>query len=62
MYVKADPHEMIRYLVGRMEELTDWEENFVDSMVYWLRVRKKEPTTNQILIMTSIYNRLRPRL
>jgi hypothetical protein len=54
-------YEMIAYLVLHEAQLSDWEQNFVSNMQYWLKVRKKEPDQIQLMMLTTIYNRLKNR-
>jgi hypothetical protein len=52
-------YEMLAYLVLHEAQLSEWEQNFVSSMQYWLTVRKKEPDHVQLMMLTTIYNRLK---
>lgn len=59
MEIGPEVMKNIAYLMGRLDELTDWERNFVDSMTYWLKVRKKAPTETQLLMINMIYSRVK---
>jgi hypothetical protein len=52
-------YEMVAYLVLHEARLSDWEQNFVSNMQYWLKVRKKEPDHVQLMMLITIYNRLK---
>ena len=52
-------YEMIAYLVLHEAQLSEWEQNFVSNMQYWLKVRKKEPDDVQLMMLTTIFNRLK---
>lgn len=54
-------YEMIAYLVLHEAQLSDWEQNFVSNMHYWLNVRKKEPDQIQLMMLITIYNRLKTK-
>ena len=51
-------YEMLAYLVQHEAQLSEWERNFVSNMQCWLTVRKKEPDNVQLMMLTTIYNRL----
>ena len=51
-------YEMLAYLVHHEAQLSDWEQNFVGNMQYWLKVRKRDPDDVQLMMLTTIYNRL----
>lgn len=51
-------YEKVSYLVHHEAQLSEWERNFVSNMTYWLKVRKKEPDHVQLMMLTTIYNRL----
>jgi hypothetical protein len=59
MEVIPEAHEMIAYLTMHDDQLSEWERNFVGNMQYWLKVRKKEPDHVQLMMLTTIYNRLK---
>ncbi len=50
---------MIAYLTNHNDEMSEWEQNFVGNMTYWLRVRKREPDQIQLMMLSVIYNRLK---
>ena len=50
---------MIAYLTMHDDQLSEWERNFVGNMQYWLKVRKREPDHVQLMMLTTIYNRLK---
>jgi hypothetical protein len=52
-------YEMLAYLVHHKAQLSEWEQNFISNMQYWLKVRKKEPDQVQLMMLTTIYNRLK---
>lgn len=52
-------YEMLAYLVHHKVRLSEWEQNFINNMQYWLKVRKKEPDHVQLMMLTTIYNRLK---
>jgi hypothetical protein len=52
-------YEMLAYLVHHEAQLSEWEQNFVSNLQYWLKVRKREPDQVQLMILTTIYNRLK---
>ena len=52
-------YEMLAYLVQHEAQLSEWERNFVSNIQYWLTVRKKEPDNVQLMMLTTIYNRLK---
>ena len=58
MEVIPEAREMIAYLIIHDDQLSEWERNFVGNMQYWLKVRKKEPDHVQLMMLTTIYNRL----
>jgi hypothetical protein len=59
MEVIPEAHEMIAYLTTHDDQLSEWERNFVGNMQYWLKVRKREPDHVQLMMLTTIYNRLK---
>jgi len=59
MEIRPEVMENIAYLMGHLDELTEWERNFVDSMSYWFKVRKKAPTETQLLMINMIYSRVK---
>jgi hypothetical protein len=59
MEVIPEAREMIAYLIIHDDQLSEWERNFVGNMQYWLKVRKKEPDHVQLMMLTTIYNRLK---
>ena len=52
-------YDMLAYLVHHEAQLSEWEQHFVGNMHYWLTVRKKEPDQVQLMMLTTIYNRLK---
>lgn len=52
-------YEILAYLVQHEAQLSEWENNFVGNMQYWLKVRKREPDNVQLMMLTTIYNRLK---
>lgn len=52
---------MIAYLTNHNDQMSEWEQNFVGNMQYWLKVRKREPDQIQLMLLTVIYNRLKNR-
>jgi hypothetical protein len=59
MKIIPGAYEMLAYLVLHEAQLSDWEQNFVRNMQYWLKVRKKEPDQVQLMMLITIYNRLK---
>jgi hypothetical protein len=59
MEVIPEAREMLSYLTNHDDQLSEWEQNFVNNMQYWLKVRKKEPDQIQLMLLTVIYNRLK---
>ncbi len=59
MEVMPEAHEMLAYLMSHKNLMSEWEQNFVSSMAYWLKVRKKEPDQVQLMMLSVIYNRLK---
>jgi hypothetical protein len=59
MEVIPEAREMIAYLTMHDDQLSEWERNFVGNMQYWLKVRKREPDHVQLMMLTTIYNRLK---
>jgi hypothetical protein len=57
--VMPDAHEMLAYLLGHEDQLSEWERNFASNMTYWLKVRKREPDQVQQMMLSVIYNRLK---
>jgi len=58
MEVMPEAHEMLAYLLNHEDQMSEWEQNFVSSMTYWLKVRKREPDQIQLMMLSVIYNRL----
>ena len=54
-------YEILAYLVQHEAQLSEWEQNFVSNMQYWLTVRKREPDQVQLMMLITIYNRLKKR-
>jgi len=50
---------MIAYLTNHDDQLSEWEQNFVSNMQYWLTLRKRDPDQIQLMLLTVIYNRLK---
>ena len=50
---------MVTFLMHHDEQLSEWEQNFVSNMTYWLKVRKREPGQVQLMMLSVIYNRLK---
>jgi hypothetical protein len=59
MEVMPEAHEMLVYLLNHKNQMSEWEQNFVSNMTYWLKVRKKEPDQVQLMMLSVIYNRLK---
>jgi hypothetical protein len=59
MEVMPDAREMLAYLLTHESSLSEWEQNFVSNMTYWLKVRKREPDQVQLMMLSVIYNRLK---
>jgi hypothetical protein len=59
MEVIAEAHEMLAYLLSHKDQMSEWEQNFVGNMTYWLNVRKKESDQIQLMMLSVIYNRLK---
>jgi hypothetical protein len=59
MEVIPEAREMLAYLLNHESRLSEWEQNFVSNMTYWLKVRKKEPDQVQLMMLSVIYNRLK---
>lgn len=59
MEVVPETREMIAYLSNHADQMSEWEQNFVGNMQYWLKVRKREPDQVQLMMLTMIYNRLK---
>ena len=59
MEVTLEAHEMLAYLMSHKNLMSEWEQNFVGNMAYWLKVRKKEPDQVQLMMLSVIYNRLK---
>jgi hypothetical protein len=59
MEVIPEAREMIAYLTMHEDQLSEWEQNFISNMLYWLKARKKEPDHVQLMMLTTIYNRLK---
>lgn len=57
--VTPDVHEMLAFLREHNHQLSEWEDTFVDNMMYWLKVRQREPTLAQRMLLASIYQRVR---
>ena len=59
MEVMPEAHEMLAYLLNHKNQMSDWEQNFVSNMTYWLKLRKKDPDRIQLMMLSVIYNRLK---
>ena len=59
MEVISEVHEMLAYLLNHKNQMSEWEQNFVSNMTYWLKVRKREPGQIQLMMLSVIYNRLK---
>jgi hypothetical protein len=59
MEVIPEAREIIAYLTMHDDQLSEWERNFVGNMQYWLKMRKREPDHVQLMMLTTIYNRLK---
>ena len=59
MEVIPEAREMLAHLLNYEEQMSEWEQNFVSNMTYWLKVRKKEPDQIQLMMLSVIYNRLK---
>ena len=59
MEVIPEVHEMLTYLLNHEDQMSEWEQNFVSNMTYWLKVRKKEHDRVQLMMLSVIYNRLK---
>jgi hypothetical protein len=59
MEVMPEAHEMLAYLLNHKNQMSEWEQNFVSNMTYWLKVRKREPDQVQLMMLSVIYNRLK---
>ena len=59
MEVIPGVHEMLAYLLNYKNQMSEWEQNFVSNMTYWLKVRKREPGQVQLMMLSVIYNRLK---
>ena len=61
MNVEAMPdvHEMLACVLNHKNLMSEWEQNFVSNMTYWLKVRKREPDQVQLMMLSVIYNRLK---
>jgi hypothetical protein len=59
MEVIPEAREMIAYLTMHDDQLSEWERNFVGNLQYSLKVRKREPGHVQLMMLTTIYNRLK---
>jgi hypothetical protein len=59
MEVMPEAHEMLIYLLNHKNQMSEWEQNFVGNMTYWLKVRKREPDQVQLMMLSVIYNRLK---
>jgi hypothetical protein len=59
MEVIPEAREMLAYLLNREDLLSEWEQNFVGNMAYWLKVRRKEPNQVQLMLLSVIYNKLK---
>lgn len=59
MEVISEVHEMLAYLLNHKNQMSEWEQNFVSNMTYWLKVRKREPGQVQLMMLSVIYNRLK---
>ena len=56
--VMPEAHELLACLLNQEDQMSEWEQNFVSNMTYWLKVRKKEPDQIQLMMLSVIYNRL----
>jgi hypothetical protein len=59
MEVVPEAREMLAYLLKHKARMSDWEQNFVSNMTYWLKVRKREPDQIQLMMLSVIYNQLK---
>jgi hypothetical protein len=59
MEVIPEVHDMLAYLLNHKNQMSEWEQNFVSNMTYWLKVRKREPGQIQLMMLSVIYNRLK---
>jgi hypothetical protein len=59
MELTPEAREMIAYLFNHDDQLSEWEGNFISNMHYWLKVRKRERDHVQLMILATIYNRLK---
>jgi hypothetical protein len=59
MEVIPEAREMLAYLLQHKARMSDWEQNFVSNMTYWLKVRNREPNQIQLMMLSVIYNRLK---
>jgi hypothetical protein len=59
MEVTPGAYEMLAYLLSHENQLSEWEQNFISNMTYWLKVRKREPDQVQLMMLSVIYNRLK---
>ena len=59
MEVIPEVYDMVTFLMHHDEQLSEWEQNFVSNMTYWLKVRKREPGQVQLMMLSVIYNRLK---
>lgn len=59
MEVIPEAHEMLAYLLNHEDQLSEWEQNYVSNMTYWLKVRRKEPDQVQLMLLSVIYNKLK---
>jgi hypothetical protein len=54
-----DAREMVAYLLNHEDQLSEWEQNFVSNMTYWLKVRQREPDQVQLMLLSVIYNKVK---
>ena len=59
MEVIPEAREMLAYLINHEYQMSEWEQNFVSNMTYWLKVRKKEPDQIQLMMLSVIYNKIK---
>jgi hypothetical protein len=59
MEVIPEAREMLAYLLNHEDQMSEWEQNFVSNMTYWLKVRKKEPDQIQLMMLSVIYNKIK---
>jgi hypothetical protein len=59
MEVIPEAREMLAYLLNHEDQMSEWEQNFVSNMTYWLKVRKKEPDQIQLMMLSVICNKIK---